>query len=104
MAAKTRIQLANEISDLCDQHGCKEKAQKIHQAQYVDRRWNPHPPQSFVNWWGLSGKEMTEKKTDQSYQDIDAIRAFNCESVREVYREVKQYGLSQPRTTEYSEN
>ena len=103
MATKTRKQLADEISDLCDQHGCNEKIQKIHTAQYVDRGWNPHPSQSFVNWWGSVGKDKVEKATDRGWSAIGAVVAFNCEAVREVYREVKQYGLSQPRTTEYSE-
>jgi hypothetical protein len=103
MATKTRKQLVDEISDLCDQHGCNDKIHKVHTAQYVDRGWNPHPPQHFANWWGSVGKEMTEKKSENSWQDIDSIRAFNCETVREVYREAKQFGLSHPRTTEYSD-
>jgi len=93
MATKTRKQLADEISDLCDQNGCSDKIQKIHHAQYVDRHWNPHPPKHFVNWWGSTGMEATKKKTGQAWADIDATRAFNCESAREVYREAKRFGV-----------
>jgi hypothetical protein len=66
---------------------------KIHKTQYIDRQLNPHPPQRFVNWWGATGIEATEKKTDRAWGDIDAVRAFNCEAVRETYREAKQFGI-----------
>jgi len=92
MATKTRQQLSNEISDLCDQAGCNDKIRKVHSSQYVDRGWNPHPPQRFINWWGMKGKAITEKQTDKAWQDVDAIRAFNCEDAREVYRQTKMIG------------
>ena len=96
MATKTRQQLSAEIIDLCEQAGCSDKIQKIHHAQYVDRKWNPHPPQRFVNWWGAEGWKRTEKKTDRAWSvndmPIDCVRAFNSEAVREVYQEAKQIG------------
>ena len=104
MANKTRLSLANEISDLCDQHGCNDKIQKLHHAQFVDKGWNPHPPQAFINWWGSIGIKATEKATGRGWGEIDAIRAFNCEAVREVYREAKNFGLSQSEPIEYSES
>jgi hypothetical protein len=93
MATKTRKQLADEINDHCNHSGCSDKIQKIHHAQYVDRHWNPHPPMNFVNWWGSTGAAATEKQTNRAWADIDAVRAFNCEAVREVYREAKSFGV-----------
>jgi hypothetical protein len=94
MAAKIRKELIEEISDLCEQHGCNRKTKKVHLSQYADRQWNPHPPQHFINWWGSVGIEKTEKRTKNAWRDIDAIRAFNCEAVRETYREAKQIGAA----------
>lgn len=93
MATKTRQQLNDEISDLCDQKGCNDKIRRIHTVQYVDRRWNPHPPQRFVNWWGSGGLKETEKQTNRSWGDIDAVRAFNTEAVRQIYQEAKEFGI-----------
>lgn len=89
----TRRELEDQISDLCEQAGCSEKIQKIHKAQYVDRRWNPHPPQTFCDWWFSVGGKQTEKRTGRAWVGIDAIRAFNCEAVRETYRESKKFGI-----------
>lgn len=94
MAIKTRKQLSEEIGDLCDQAGCNDKVRKIHAAQYVDRSWNPHPPPKFVDWWAAGGALDTEKRTSNSWQDIDAVRAFNCEAVRETYFEAKKLGIA----------
>ncbi len=86
MAIKTRKQLGDEINDLCDQAGCNEKIRKIHSAQYVDRRWNPHPPRAFLSWWNQDGPKLTVAATGTAWEDIDAVRAFNCEAVRQVYQ------------------
>ncbi len=86
MAIKTRKQLGDEIESLCEQAGCNEKIQKIHHAQYVDRRWNPHPPRAFLSWWNKDGPDITEKATSRAWGDIDAVRAYNCEPAREQFR------------------
>ncbi len=86
MATKTRKQLGEEIEDLCEQSGCKEKVKQVHSKQYVDKRWNPHPPRAFLSWWNQDGPKLTVAATGLAYEDIDAVRAYNCESVRQVYR------------------
>lgn len=86
MAIKTRKQLGEEIDSLCEQAGCRESIQKIHHAQYVDRRWNPHPPRAFLSWWNQDGPKLCVTATGESWEDIDAIRAYNCERVRQVYK------------------
>jgi hypothetical protein len=83
-----------QIAALCAFHECKPKVAKIHRDQYVFRKWNPHPPQRFVDWWGTDGVAQTEKRTDRAWSAIDAERAFNCEAVREVYREAKEIGIA----------
>ncbi len=86
MATKTRKQLSEEIEDLCDQAGCKEKIKQVHSKQYVDKRWNPHPPRAFLSWWNQDGPKLTVTATGRSWEDIDAVRAYNCEDVRQVYK------------------
>lgn len=88
-----RMSRKDQISALCDYHECSAKQRKIHKDQYVHNSWNPHPPTRFVNWWGRSGALDTEKFTGRTWLGIDAIRAFNCEAVREVYRESKEVGV-----------
>jgi hypothetical protein len=87
---QTRQQTTDTITDLCEQAGCSEKIAKIHLRQYGHSRWNPHPPQAFINWWGNGGIEATENKTGRGWRAIDAARAFNCEAVRETYSEAKE--------------
>lgn len=82
-----------QIDVLCDVHECQEKTRKIHFDLYVNKRWNPHPPSRFVQWWRSAGARYTEKKTGRGWSDIDEVRAFNCEAVRESYSEAKQVGL-----------
>ena len=94
MATKTRSELADQISDLCDQAGCNDKIRTLHKAQFVDRRWNPHPTQKFVNWWGRIGWQATEKRSGRAWEGINAIRAFNCEAAREAYLEARQAGVA----------
>lgn len=89
MATKTRRELTAEIEDLCEQAGCNEKIAGIHQAQFVDRGWNPHPPRAFVQWWPR-GKAICEERTGIAYRHIDEVRAFNCEAVRRVWTTVLQ--------------
>ena len=77
---KTRQQLAEEIDDLCREHGCSEKIAKIHAAQYVDRNWHPHPSAEFETWW----------KTQMEYtQGEDSQRAYNCQEFRDRFLEQK---------------
>jgi hypothetical protein len=84
---------AGQIKALCAFHECNEKQRKIHYAQYVNRRWNPHPPQRFVRWWNGDGPLYTEKKTGRAWLGVEPRIAFNCEAVREAYHEVKSLGL-----------
>ncbi len=88
MATKTRKQLADEIEDLCHEAGCKDKIRQVHSKQYVDKRWNPHPPRAFLSWWNQDGPKLTKDATWRDWVLIDAVRAFNCEAAREVYRNV----------------
>ena len=78
-----------QITALCDVYECNPKKRKIHMDQYVWRQWNPHPPQGFLSWWNRNGAQLTEAKTGRTWIGIDAVRAFNCEAVRETYRESK---------------
>jgi hypothetical protein len=92
----------DQIAALCGYHECSEKKRKVHFDDYVRRRWNPHPPQRFVTWWYAGGHRETERKTDRSwsvhvegvYKPIDAVAAFNCQAVRDVYSEAKEHGLA----------
>ncbi len=82
-----------QIDTLCTVHECKEKKKKIHHKQYVFEKWNPHPPQRFLRWWNKDGIAQTENATGREWK-IDAIRAFNCEAVREVYTQAKESELA----------
>lgn len=84
---------SDQIDSLCAVHECNEKKRKIHRKQYVDDRWNPHPPMRFVFWWNQGGATYTEKATARPWVGIDSVVAFNCEAVREAYREAKAVGL-----------
>jgi hypothetical protein len=86
MEPKTRKALSDQISDLCDQAGCSEKIRKIHAAQFVDRRWNPHPPQSFVAWWA--------NRPEHADSGVDASRAFNSQNFRDQFMEAKSVGAA----------
>ena len=90
MATKTRRALSDEISELCDQAGCNEKVAGIHHAQFVDRNWNPHPPRSFIKWWP-HGKAVCEEKSGEAWRHVDEVRAYNCETVRQIWTEVNQH-------------
>jgi hypothetical protein len=79
-----------QIAALCNYHECSKKIRAVHRDQFVLRQWNPHPPQRFVAWWSKTGALDTEKATDRSWLGIDAERAFNCEAVRQVYRQMKE--------------
>ncbi len=86
MATKTRKQLTGEIEELCEQAGCKEKVKQVHSKQYVDKRWNPHPPRAFLSWWNKDGPQLMKVTTGRAWDDIDAIRAFNCGVVRGQFK------------------
>lgn len=85
MAIKTRKQLADEIDELCDQAGCKDKIRQVHSKQHVDKHWNPHPPRAFLSWWNQDGPQLTKDATGRDWALIDAVRAFNCGAAREVF-------------------
>ncbi len=89
MATKTRKQLSSEIEELCEQAGCKEKIRQVHSKQYVDKRWNPHPPRAFLSWWNQDGPLLTWKATGLDWRLVDAVRAYNCESPREQFSKMK---------------
>jgi hypothetical protein len=83
---KTRQRRVDEITDLCEQAGCNDKRQKIHAHQYVDKRWNPHPPQDFVLWF--------THHPDQRRQGIDMARAFNTDRYRIQWYVARQLNLT----------
>ena len=84
---------AEQIETLCAVHECNEKKRKAHRSAYL-RGTNHHPPQRFLKWWNKDGIAQTESATDRAWQGIDAVRAFNCEAVREVYRQAKESELA----------
>lgn len=86
---KNNRQLTDEITDLCEQAGCSDKIAKIHLRQYVHGSWNPHPAREFLSWWNKGGPKLIEAATGSYWRSIDAVRAFNCDEVRKVYRESK---------------
>lgn len=49
---------SDEIVELCEAHGCSEKARKIHFDQYVKQQWHPHPPADFLAWWIPFDKDL----------------------------------------------
>lgn len=76
-----------EISDLCDQHQCKDKIRKIHFEQFVHRNWHPHPSMEFEQWW----------PTQPEYtQGVGVKPAFNCQMYRDRFLEAKQYAITEP--------
>lgn len=82
------------IDELCERAGCSEKIRKVHFQQYVHRRWNPHPPQKFLDWWNRDGAVFTENKSHRAWYGVKPVVAYNCEAVREAYREARQLGLA----------
>ena len=95
MAEFNAMDSKEQIATLCAVHECSEKIRKIHREQYVNRRWNPHPPQRFIAWWAGDGPEHSYRNTGRAWDGVSAVVAFNCEAVREVYREAKSYGLTE---------
>ncbi len=87
------MEKTEQIDALCSVHECNEKKRKIHFKQYIHGKWNPHLPSRFERWWIGEGVQATEKATNRAWEGINAVRAFNCEAAREVYREAKQIGV-----------
>jgi hypothetical protein len=75
------------IKALCQRHSCSEKIRKIHYDQAVYRGWDPHPSQEFVNWW--------HTHSDFKEHGIDAVRARNCKSYCDEYKEAVSMGLAE---------
>lgn len=71
---------------LCDKHGCDEKLRKKHFDQIVNRAWNPHPSQEFIQWW----QTQPEFRTD----GVDATRARNCKVFVDRYKEAIEFGIA----------
>lgn len=82
---KSRQRLIDEITDLCEQSGCSDKIAKIHLHNYVDRRWNSHPPQDFIAWF--SDHRDYESGTSPT-------KAFNCENYRIQWFVARQMNLT----------
>lgn len=74
------------ISDLCDEHDCSDKIRKIHHDQYVNKRWLPHPPAAFVEWW----KQRLEYKVSE----VQPTPAWNCQWVQDEYMEAMGQGFA----------
>lgn len=83
---KSREGKAEEIAELCAQHNCNERIRKIHAAQYVDRRWHPHPPAEFVRWWS--------QHDDHKLAGVRTVTAWNCQRYRDQYLEVREIGAA----------
>lgn len=76
-----------QIADwLCEQAGCNETMRKKHFAEYVDKGWHPHPPQTFRNWWS---------RHDHCKDGPSAMNAWNCACYRDEYMEAKSYGATE---------
>ena len=84
----------DQITALCDYHECNKKKRVLHREQYVIKRWNPHPPTRFVDWWRGAGVKQTEGETDRAWLGVKPVVAFNCEAVREVYSQAKSLGIA----------
>lgn len=80
-----------QIETLCLVHECSERKRKIHHRLYLEQ-WNPHPPQQFMQWWPQVGWLKAEKATERPWKELEPVVAFNCQVVREIYREGKQTG------------
>jgi hypothetical protein len=94
------MSMEDEIAERCAMAGCNEKQRKVHKDQFLSKRkpWNPHPSERFTRWWESKGWMATEEATDRNWTTkhrvfggiklipIPAVKAYNCEVVREVYR------------------
>jgi len=76
-----------QIAAMCEEAQCSDKIKKVHEQQFLRRHWNPHPSERFQRWWMNRGKEDSQRATGSAWSDIDSVRAYNCERVREVWRE-----------------
>jgi hypothetical protein len=92
MTVFNKLPKAKQIKALCDYHECSSSQRKLHYRQYVQRRWNPHPPEQFAQWWPAVGWQQTEAATERAWKGVSIEDAFNCEAVRVVYREGKETG------------
>jgi hypothetical protein len=72
---------------LCQKHGCSKKQAEEHLDMIVNRAWNPHPSQEFINWWHTH-PHYTENK-------IDAVRARNCKCYVDEYKAAVEVGLAE---------
>lgn len=83
------------IMDRCEQAGCSKKIAAIHFDQYVDRHWNPHPPQQFMAWWDSPNTaNHMAKETGRAWDGVKPVVAYNCQAVRDVYLKDKAVGIA----------
>ena len=74
------------VTELCKEHGCKDKVRKIHYEQFVERDWHPHPPEDFIDWWA--------KHPDSTEHAVKPKIAWNCQCYRDQFKsELMQYGI-----------
>jgi len=88
---------ADEIEERCSMAGCNERQRSSHKSIFLKGKWNPHPSERFVRWWMNRGFTDVESftlrawsifdDTTQSQRPIKATQAYNCEPVRECYRQ-----------------
>jgi hypothetical protein len=82
---------ARAITKLCDKSGCAESKRKLHFEQFVDRSFNPHPPNAFIQWWYRHPDARSEGPEDM--RGPDAVRAYNCVRYRNEYLDAKELGI-----------
>jgi hypothetical protein len=85
-----------QIAALCEAAGCSTTIKRSHEQAYTRHGWNPHPSERFKRWWMGQGYVATEKATgdawsttaeDGKHWPVNYITAYNCEAVREVWRD-----------------
>ena len=83
----------------CDPHNCSEKVREIYLAQFVEREWNPHPPQTFLKWYAFqSGRGKLSSEAEEFFghkgeviEYSNPVTAFNTAHVYEEWQKVRRW-------------
>ncbi len=75
-----------EIIEACDDAECSDKIRKIHFEQFLNRRWNPHPPAEFIAWWSTH--------LDGKIHGVKTSVAWNTRHYRDQYMEARSVGAA----------
>src|SRR5262245_34293525 len=86
-AAIQKLPREGQAAALCDEAGCNDKVRAVHIKGYTSGHWNSHPSERFKRWWMNQGQDRCEKETGSAWKGVPTVQAYNCERVREVWRE-----------------